>query len=343
MPVILKIQNHNKKRFQEIEDSFNLKSFIGQDYFIDDQHSYIGFKIKYFGFSPVRGRFNDFVGTLFYNPSNISNLSVSISMEVNSINTGNKRRDEDLKREGTWFDATTFPIISFSSTKVIPRAKGEFDLIGVLTLKGISRVDTFSFQKPTDLSKDWAGNDQVDFSGKIIIDRQDFKVFGGDFWSSVMENGLTQLSDEVEIEIDIHSRKADYQIRYDTADSLSINKLVLDTIKQEGIDSGMAILEDLFQDNKLSAGKLSSIGYTLNTWKMHPEAFLVFKKRMEYFPEKITTWNQLGITNLLMNNFNEASANFERVLKTDSTDSRALEYLKLIKDYKSSEDAGKLH
>ena len=51
---------------------------IGKDYLIDDQHSYIGFKIKYFGFSPVRGRFNDFDGTLFYDPSHLSSLSVSI-------------------------------------------------------------------------------------------------------------------------------------------------------------------------------------------------------------------------------------------------------------------------
>ncbi len=123
----------------EEEIQFDRSSFIGQDYIIDDQHSYLGFRIKYFGFSPVRGRFNDFSGTLFYSPSSIAYLSVTVAIDVNSINTGNERRDDDLKREGTWFDATTFPKILFKSTEIVAKIDDEFDVIGTLIIKGMSK------------------------------------------------------------------------------------------------------------------------------------------------------------------------------------------------------------
>ncbi len=226
-----KNQEHTTQTSEETKltdkSHFDYESFIGNDFHIDDQHSYIGFKIKYFGFSPVRGRFNEFNGTLFYDPLDLTVLRVSVFIDVGSINTGNKRRDNDLRSEGTWFDTNKFPNIIFSSSEVIPKSNGAFDLIGYLTIKGITKVDTISFDKPTDLSKDWAGNNQVDFSGKIIINRQDYEVFGGEFWSAIMENGITQLSDKVEIELDIHTRKFDYQERYDSADSSDLVKLIL--------------------------------------------------------------------------------------------------------------------
>ncbi|NNC83173.1 MAG: YceI family protein, partial [Flavobacteriales bacterium] len=158
--------------------SFNPGSLVGHHYFMDEQHSYLGFKIKYFGYSPVRGRFDVFDGTLFYDPEYPAATSATVFIDVSSIHTGQERRDEDLLREDTWFDAVDHPYISFYSTEAIPYENGSFDLIGEITVKGISRMDTLSFDRPTDISRDWAENEQVDFSGKMTIDRQDFEVFG---------------------------------------------------------------------------------------------------------------------------------------------------------------------
>ena len=171
----------------------------------------------------------------------------------------------------------------------------------------------------------------MNFSGKLNIKRQDYGVFGGDFWSSVMENGLTQLSDEVEIEIDMHCRKADYQMRYETADSSEISKIVLDRIMDEGIGSGLEYIDILFDEGKLSSGKLSTIGYTLNGWKRFDDAFQVFKMRLEFYPERITSLNQLGITHLQKKKYVKAHKNFQQMLTADSNDTRALEYIGLLK------------
>ena len=308
----------------------DFRSFIGNDYFIDDQHSYIGFKIKYFGFSPVRGRFNTFDGTAFYDENDLRLFSASVFIDAQSINTGNETRDNDLTTENTWFDTPQFPYIIFKSTAVKSDSLGGFDLSGTLTIKGVTKKITFHFEKPTALSKDWAGNTQVDFSGKAIINRQDFGVFGGDFWSSVMENGLTQLSDEVEIELEIHCRKADYQARYEDLDSSDVRKIVLDKMKNESFHRGLELVDQLFKEGSLSSGKLATIGYTLNTWKMYEQALIVFNKRLTFYPNSHSTFSQLGVTNLLLGNDEKAAEAFKAMLQIDSTSSRAAEYLRLL-------------
>ncbi len=310
--------------------AIDLADYVGGDYLIDDQHSYLGFKIKYFGFSPVRGRFDEFDGTLFYDPDHLDQLSVSIFVDATSINTGNERRDSDLQKEGSWFHAARFPVLSFVSKEVLPQEDGDFALIGDLTIKGVTLPDTFHFDAPTPLSKDWAANDQVDFSGRTTINRQDFGVFGGDFWSSVMENGLTQLSDEVEIELDMHCRRPDYPARYKDTDSLDIGRAILDQIRAEGLEAGLVAIDSIYQADQLSAGKLSTIGYTLNAWGQHEEARSIFEKRRALFPDLRSTWNQLGITALLLNDQASAQQLFEQAWAADSTDSRAHAYLQLL-------------
>ena len=89
-------------------------------------------------------------------------------------------------------------------------------------------------------------------------------------------------------------------------------------------------MDDLLAENKLSAGKFSSIGNTLNTWKMHNEALAIFNKKLEIYPDKSTTWNQLGITNLLLGNTEEAIRCFSTLKDKNPMDSRAYQYYQLF-------------
>ncbi len=325
-------QNSSTSRaLAETEDKeVDYRSIIGKDFFIDDQHSYLGFKIKYFGFSPVRGRFDSFDGTLMYDPENISSLSVSIFVDVSSINTGNKRRDNDLISYDGWFGVADYPMMTFMSKRAIPKSDGGFDLIGEITAKGITLIDTISFEKPTALSEDYAKNFQVDFSGRITLNRKHFGIHGGDFWSSVMENGLTQLSDEVEIELDMHCRRGNYQARYENYDSLDVNKIVLDRIRNESFESGVQLMDSLNSKNAISIGKFSSVGNTLNQWSMYEEAKAIFKKKQKFFPGRPTTLNQLGITDILLGNYASGRKNFEKAFEMDSANPRASEYLRFL-------------
>ncbi|MEZ4852063.1 MAG: YceI family protein [Bacteroidia bacterium] len=307
--------------------SVEFHKLIGKDYLLDDQHSYIGFKIKYFGFSPVRGRFDEFDGTAFYDPDQ-SYLSVSLFIDVKSINTGNEQRDEDLTQTPEWFAADSFPQIIFQSTHTRFREDGGFDLKGNLTIKGKTQEVIVPFIAPTPISRDWAGNEQVDFSGRLTINRQDFGVNGNEFWSTVMENGLTQLSDEVELEIDIHARRADYIRRYADLDSSDIRKKVIDAIMNQGLEEGMKLIENIHREAAISEGNFSTIGYCLISQGKYAEAKEIFQKKLDIYPESVAGRTQIGIGHLFLGEMEEARNRFNEVLTRSGNDSRATEYLR---------------
>jgi polyisoprenoid-binding protein YceI len=315
-------------------DSFDDSQFIGKDYIIDDQHSYIGFKIKYFGFSPVRGRFDTFSGTVFYDPDHLKHLDISVVIDVNSINTGNERRDNDLITSEGWFKEKELPKITFSTISSEVNAAGSFQLTGHFSMNGVTKKITIPFDTPTNISRDWAANEQVDYSGKITINRKDFDVMGGDFWDTVLEDGLTQLSDEVEIELDIHTRRGDYQARYADLEVDNMRKVVIDLFKTEGTEAALMKLETVQNNNEtaLSSGALNTIGKTLLTWKMYPEAIALFEKGSTYFPEKALFYNNLGVTNLHLKQTKKAQEHFQMALKKDSSNTRTKSYLKLFFD-----------
>lgn len=317
---------------ESVMSQAELIDMIGKDFLIDDQHSYIGFKIKYFGFSPVRGRFDSFDGTVFYDPEVPGSLSVSLIIDVKSINTGVEMRDGDLQTEGPgWFNIRDFPQIRFSSNKVLMNGDGSFSLSGELTINGITKTISADFSTPTPMTEDLWANDQVDFSGTMVLDRMDFEVKGGDFWSKVMENGVTQLSHDVEIELDIHTRRTDYLARMASEDATNIRVSIPALADAEGIATAIEELRKLkvLPDSPVSAGALSTIGYTLFSQQKLEEARAIFLLRQEFYPGRLSSYNQLGIIELAQGNYTDAQTSFIKASK-DSTDSRPLEYLKLI-------------
>ena len=237
------------------------------DYLIDDQHSYIGFKIKYFGFSPVRGRFNEFKGHILYDEKDISKTSVTVFIDVHSINTGVEMRDNDLKSKH-WFDVEKYPYIKFQSKKIEATTAG-FDLIGDLSIKEVTKEVVLSFEAPTKISKDFAGNNQVDFSGRLKIRRSDFGVMGNGFWNSLMDGTLQQLADEVSIEIDAHCRRPDYAIRKKDLEDGNIRKMLLEEFDEKGKAKGLELLAHYKETGTkeaktyISSGVLSTLAYIL--------------------------------------------------------------------------------
>lgn len=313
-------------------DNFDPSLFIGEDYIIDDQHSYIGFKIKYFGFSPVRGRFDNFDGTVFYDPEHLNHVDISVVIDVNSINTGNEQRDNDLITSDGWFKEKEFPNIIFKTISSKATGDGSFQLTGNFSMNGVTKEITIPFGAPTAISHDWAANEQVDYSGKITLKRKDYNVMGGDFWDTVMEDGLTQLSDEVEIELDIHTRRGDYQARYAQLEEDNVRKILIDLFKTEGTEAALTKLETLqnTEETALSAGALNTVGKTLLELKMYQEAYALFEKGSSIYPDRSFFHNNQGIANLFLKQPEIAKKNFLQALQIDSTNIRANSYLRLL-------------
>src|SRR5579862_2590612 len=85
------------------------------DYVIDTSHSRLGFLARHAMVTKVRGSFTDFQGELHIDEEDPSRSSARVSISVASVDTGNADRDAHL-RTGDFFDADTFPTITFAST-----------------------------------------------------------------------------------------------------------------------------------------------------------------------------------------------------------------------------------
>jgi polyisoprenoid-binding protein YceI len=132
---------------------------------VDPAHSDVQFKIKHLVISTVTGSFNNFQGGATSDRDNFEGAEIHFSLDVNSIDTNQGVRDAHLK-SADFFDAETYPHITFQSN-YFHKVKGDkFKLSGLLTLKGIT--------KPIELDAEYGGS-QRDNEGKT---RLGFEVQG---------------------------------------------------------------------------------------------------------------------------------------------------------------------
>lgn len=171
-------------------------------YRIDPGHSTAGFTIRHI-FSKVPGRFRELEGTLQFDEQNIANSSADISIKTSSIDTNNERRDNDL-RSNNFFNADTFPTITFKSNKVIPGDKEHFKLVGDLNMHGVT--------KPVTLDVTYLGSGPFGMGGRSMgkkagweatttINRRDWGII----WNQTLDQGGTLLGDDVAITIGIEA------------------------------------------------------------------------------------------------------------------------------------------
>lgn len=109
-------------------------------YKIDPVHSSISFKIRHF-FSYVHGSFTKFAGTINVDPDHPEKSSVTATIQAASIDTGNDKRDEDL-RSPDFFEAAKFPEITFKSKSVKQTGADSGDILGDLTMHGVTKEIT---------------------------------------------------------------------------------------------------------------------------------------------------------------------------------------------------------
>src|SRR5688500_1681562 len=97
---------------------------VGQDlsqltgvYTIDPTHSALLFSVRHAMVTTGRGQFAEYDGKLFLDGSNPAASTANVTIKVVSIDTNQEQRDGHL-RTGDFFDAETYPEISFQSTAV---------------------------------------------------------------------------------------------------------------------------------------------------------------------------------------------------------------------------------
>ncbi len=110
----------------------------GVKYKLDYPHTSIGFKVKHLGISSVKGKFDSFDGELQFDGEKL--VSLEGKVEINSVNTGNEKRDTHLKSDD-FFSANTFPSMMFKSTKITHEGD-DLSVVGELTIRDVTKVVT---------------------------------------------------------------------------------------------------------------------------------------------------------------------------------------------------------
>jgi len=164
------------------------------DYTIDPVHSGVNFRISHLGLSWVHGRFNDFKGKFVIDAKDAGKCSFELSIKVDSIDTGNAKRDGHLK-SGDFFNAKQFPSITFKSTAVTTIKEG-YEVTGNFNMHGVEKKITFPLVggRTAEFPK---GTIRTGYSAELVLKRSDFG----------MDKMLEALSDNVYVAISFEGIK----------------------------------------------------------------------------------------------------------------------------------------
>ena len=169
-------------------------------YEIDQEHSSVGFKIKHL-FSHVNGTFDDYEGTIDYEPGQPETWKAEATIQAASINTRVKERDKHLSGPD-FFDVEKYPTLTFKSTKVESVGENTAKMEGLLSIHGVEKPVLLDVEIHG-VGKDPWGNVKAGFTGTTKINRKDF----GLTWNQALETGGVLVGEEVEITLEIEANQ----------------------------------------------------------------------------------------------------------------------------------------
>jgi polyisoprenoid-binding protein YceI len=175
-------------------------AFATDTYVFDKNHTEASFQVRHI-LTKVRGKFDDFAGTIQADPAKPEASSVEFTIKAASIDTGVERRDTHL-RSADFFDVEKFPEITFKSSSMKETSKDHFEVTGTLTMHGVSK----EIKLPVTFlgtMKSPMGDERAGFEAGITLSRKDY----GLLWNRTLEAGNLMLGDDVEIAINIEAVK----------------------------------------------------------------------------------------------------------------------------------------
>ena len=166
---------------------------------IDSAHSSTEFSVKHMMVSTAKGRFDKITGTLNLDDKNPTKSSIELTIDANTIDTHEPKRDAHLKSPD-FFDVAKFPTITFKSTKIEKAGKGKYKVTGDLTMHGVTKPVTLAVDGPTAPLKNPFGSTSSGASATGKINRKDW----GLTWNKPLEAaGGVLVGDEVTINVDL--------------------------------------------------------------------------------------------------------------------------------------------
>jgi len=174
-------------------------AWANEAYKFDPSGSTIGFSVHQF-LGTTHGKFTKFSGKIEVDREHPENSSVTTQIDVRSIDTRIKKRDDHL-RSMEFFNVEKFPQITFKSRSVKRTGPQSGDILGDLTMHGVTRPITLHVKLLTPISETartrWA----------VMIEpirRRDFNLM----FASAAE-AVSGISQTVAINIEIEAKRAE--------------------------------------------------------------------------------------------------------------------------------------
>ena len=181
---------------------FILSSFIvnAATYTLEPSHTSIGFSVKHLMITDVSGQFKTYEAKVELDEKTNELKGVEANIQVYSIDTEYAKRDGHLKSPD-FFDSAKFPNMIFKSRTVNKLGTDEYEVIGDLTIKGITKTITLRGKNTGFIDAGMMGGKRAGFSATAMINRKDF----GLNWNRKLDKGGLLVGNEVTIELKIQA------------------------------------------------------------------------------------------------------------------------------------------
>lgn len=160
---------------------------------IDSSHATLEFSVRHLGLASVKGTFHTLRGQATVDEQDLTRSTGRVEIDVASLDTRDERRDTHL-RSADFFDVDNHPTATFESREIRRIDGDRFEVLGDLTLRGVTRPVTLRAEVSEFITDPW-GNRRFAVEVDGEINRTDF----GLNWNQVLEAGRLMVGEKVKI------------------------------------------------------------------------------------------------------------------------------------------------
>lgn len=142
-------------------------------YQLEERHTQALFAIKHLALTDFYGRFDKLSGSLNFDPHHPEVSTVSVTIDMSSIDTPNTELNGELKEV---FNVVQFPTAAFKSTAIALTGPTTGKITGDFTLNGVTKPLTLDATFSGSRENPMTGGAALGFSATAVIHRADFKL-----------------------------------------------------------------------------------------------------------------------------------------------------------------------